>query len=107
MIFETEMNLDLLAGEHAECLTRIDGHIERLVSVLTISFFIQNGDLFHLIDAVVFDDPCSRIKGHHVVVLIVPCHCKWADNIISSTMSVHALLGDIILEIQEPDLPIA
>ena len=48
MIFETEMNLDLLAGEHAECLTRIDGHIERLVSVQTISFFIQNGDLFHL-----------------------------------------------------------
>ena len=106
MIFETEMDIDLLTGEHAKGLASIDSHVERLISFLTISFFIQNGDLFHLIDAVVFDDPCSRIKGHHVVVLIVPCHCKWADNIISSTMSVHALLGDIILEIQEPDLPI-
>ena len=107
MIFETEMDLDLLAGEHAKCLTRIDGHVERLISVLTVSFFIQNGDLFHLIDAVVFDDPCSRIKGNHVIVLIVPCHRKGADNVIGSAMTVHALLGDIILEIQEPDLPIA
>ena len=107
MIFETEMDLDFLAGEHTKCLAGIDGHVERLISLLTISFFIQNGDLFHLIDAVVFDDSCSRIKGNHVIVLIVPCHRKGTDNIISSVMAVHALLGDIILEIQEPDLPIA
>ena len=107
MILKTKMDFDLLAGEHAKCLTGIDGHVERLVCLQTISFFVQDGDLFHLVDAVVFDDSGLRIKGDHVVILIVPCHCKGTDNIISSVMAVHALLCDIILEIQEPDLPIA
>ena len=106
IVFKPQFYGSFCSGEHAEGLAGVDAHIQLAVGLLPVPLLAGQLDICHLVHPEVLDGIGGGIKGHKIIVLIVPCQGVGAESIPCAVAAKAPLLAHGVFKVVKAELPV-